>query len=895
MSPDPSPDAQEILSRDKLFNSFIEDFPDNEADLVKGLLANPSILENLIKLLPPAQQSVIHSLLTSAEQVPSQALSLFRHGRFAEAREKFEQSIAIYSMTPNSGSPHLDNACGLSNRRTVALFHNMLANIEWCLGNPEPSKCHHLEALRLSEEVADLDTLVKSILGLGGYYCEAGDYEQGLSCCQKAAELLHGQDDRWQIQSHVLSTLSRIYAGIGQDEEAMGWAEEAVEIARTSKNNNGLATSLNTLGIRQMEAGMLESAIATFREGIQVAQKTSDSYWEAVLLANYARSFLDQPDCDYDEVERLLGRVSELTKATDDLSMAAHILDASGWLSLAKDDIESAVESFTRLVEIQKTIGAFSCQADALLILAMIQKEYLADLTGAIDSCRQGIEILEKIRNRFRKDSHRIVYASSTSTPYAFMIQALLALNKVDEAFEYVERNKSRALLDLLHAPFTAYLAGCKDSGSKSWQRLSALLDEAGEIHSALESFHDPETGGDFPGSEGQERGTRATMPFLERLATVEAEVSAAFAELAKFDTETLSFLRVTSATVTETKEHLDDETGTLSLYQTESTLHLFLFGRNGTTKVSEVAIDGDAAATIVSGLLRGILNTRHLPVHSHDVKRLVRQPLAHLFDTLIRPIRAELSCFRRIIISPHLFWHFFPFHALLDNTTGQYLCDQLEVGYCPSASILRECRQKLKTGRDRALILSRGSETLPHVDEEAVRVAAAFGQGESSVYQGQDAYFSRSASGEAFDVIHLACHGFFNDSQPLLSGLDLPPGPAQDRQTFVGDLFGAQLDSSLVTLSACESGLSEFTQADELIGLSRSILHAGAAATMLSLWQVADASTCELMENFYWHYARNRQAKTRGLQLAMQAVKAREEYAHPFYWAPFVIMGDWR
>lgn len=890
----PSLDTQEIFTRDKLFNSFIKAFPDAEAKQLKDILSNPSIVENLIQLLPPAQQSIVLSILSSAEQVPAQANDLCRQGRFAEAREKFEQSIAIYSMEPNSGSPHLDNACNLSNRRTLALFHNMLANIEWCLGNPEPSKCHHMEALRLSEEVADLDTLVKSILGLGSYYCEAGDYEQGLACCQQVTELLRGQDDRWQIQGHVLSTLSRIYAGIGQDEEAMGWAEEAVDVARASENYNGLATSLNTLGIRQMEAGMIDSALSTFREGFEVAQRTSDSYWEAVLLANYARSILDQPDCDHDEVERLLDRVSELTKATDDLSMAAHVLDASGWLSLAKDDIELAVKSFTKLAEIQGTIGASSSQADALLILAMIQQEHLGDLTGAIDSCRQSIEILEKIRSRFRKDSHRIVYAGSTSTPYAFMIQALLALDRVDEAFEYVERNKSRALLDLLHAPFSAYLAGCKDSGSKSWQRLSALLDEAGEIHSALETLHDPETGGDFPGGEGQERGARVAIPFLERLATVEAEVSAAFAELAEFDTETLSFLRVTSATVPEAREHLDDETGILSLYQSESALHLFLLGRDGTTKVSEVALDGDAASTIVSGLLRGILNTRHLPVRSHDVQRQVRQPLAHLFDTLIRPISAELSRFRRIIISPHLFWHFFPFHALFDNSTGQYLCDQFEVGYCPSASILRECRQKIKTGRDRALILSRGSETLPHVDEEAVRVAGAFGQG-GLVYQGQAAYFSRSASGEAFDVIHLACHGFFNDSQPLLSGLDLPPGPAQDRQTFVGDLFGAQLDSSLVTVSACESGLSEFTQADELIGLSRSILHAGAAATMLSLWQVADSSTCELMENFYWHYARNRQSKTRSLQLAMQAIKAREEYAHPFFWAPFVIIGDWR
>ena len=96
-------------------------------------------------------------------------------------------------------------------------------------------------------------------------------------------------------------------------------------------------------------------------------------------------------------------------------------------------------------------------------------------------------------------------------------------------------------------------------------------------------------------------------------------------------------------------------------------------------------------------------------------------------------------------------------------------------------------------------------------------------------------------------------------------------------------------------TMSACESGLSRFSSADELIGLSRGLFYAGAAAVMLSLWQVADESTSYLMENFYWHFVKNRQTKTRALQLAMQAVKARKEYVHPYFWATFVVMGDWR
>lgn len=890
----PSLDAEEIFTRDKLFNSLIASLPSAEAELVKSLPANPALFEKLLNLLPQHQKAFVFSFLTSAQQVPSQALDLFRQGRFAEARAKLEQSIAIYSMKPNSGSPHLDHACGLSNQRAVALFHNMLGNIERSLGNSEASAHHCQEALRLAEVVADLDTVVKCHLELAISYCNTGNYEQGLACCQKAIESLSGQDDRWQLQSHVLSTLSHIYAGIGQDEEALKWAEEAVAIARTTENNCGLAASLNTLGTRQVGAGIIGSAEATFREGIAVAQTMSDSFWEAILLVKYIQCLLELPDIDHGKCEQLLVQATELIKDSDDLSMKALILDTSGWLALAKDNIESAVENFTKASEMHATIGASSAQADALFTLAWLHRDRRGDLNMAIDSCRRCIKIMETVRGLFRKDSNRIAFAGSMSAPYIFMVETLLAMDRSDEAFEYVERNKSRALLDILQAPFAAYLTGCKDSDSKSWQRLSALLEEVGEIYNALEILSDPETWGEFPGEEGPERGARAATPFLERLTKVESEVSKVFADLAESDPETASLIRVTSTTVSDAKEQLDEETGLLSLYQTASALHLFLIGRDGTTKVAEVAIDGASAATAVYGLMRGIPNTRLMPTRSHDFQRQVRQPLTQLYDNLIRPISAELFRYRRIIISPHLFWHFSPFHALFDNTTGQYLCDQIEVGYSPSAAILRECKRKSKTGRDRALILSRGNERLPCVDEEALRIASAFGQG-GSVFQGKDAYLSRSANGSEFDVIHLACHGFFNDSQPLLSGIDLPPGPTQDRQTFVSDLFGARLGSSLVTVSACESGLSEFTQADELLGLSRSIFYAGAASTMLSLWQVADASTCWLMENFYWHFAKNRQSKTKSLQLAMQAVKAQEEHAHPFYWAPFVVIGDWR
>jgi tetratricopeptide (TPR) repeat protein len=899
---DLSIDSREVFDKDKLFKKFIETLPEEEAELVKNIFENPTIFENMINQLSPEQRTIIISLLTSSDETSSQAIDLFRQCRFAEARSKLEQCIVIYSEArtkleqsiPLSGSIELNNGADLTTSRAIAIFHNLLGTIEWSLGNTEASAHHHHEALLLANETCDLDMIAKSLLGLGNYFCEVGDYEQGLDCCQHAAGLLNGQDDRWHLSALIMSALSKIYSGIGQKEEALSWATKAVAAAKDTESKIGLASSLNMLGITQIDADMLESAATTFKEGVVAAQNASDSHLEAAILANYARCLLEQSYINYDEIELLLDRLTELTKDSDGLPLEALTLDASGWLSLARGSIESAIDSFLQLSVIEGALGTPLSQADTLLVLAWLHRDFCGELAEATSFCRQAIDILESIRERFQKDSHRIIFAGSTSPPYAFMVQTLLALSKPDEAFEYVERNKSRALLDLLHVPFKTFLAGCKDPGAIEWQRLSALLDEIGEIHCALENMHDPEAGNDFPGRDENQRDNLNITPFLERLAGLEHEVTVAFSGLAKIDPETASLLKVIPSTAPEAKEYLDENTGILSLYQTESTLHLFLLGYDCVTNISDVALDGNQAAGVVSEILNGIFDTKMLPVRSHDFHRQVHQPLSRLYDILIRPIRTALSRYKRIIISPHFFWHYFPFHALLDKTTGEYLCDQIEVGYCPSASILKQCRSKVKTGRERALILSRGRDDLPYLQEESLRVAAAFGQC-GTVYHEHEANLSRSESGDEFDVIHLACHGFFNDRQPLLSGFDLPPGPTQHRQTFVGDLFRARLNCSLVTVSSCESGLSQFTQADELVGLSRAILHAGAASTMLSLWKVADASTCLFMENFYLDYVQDKHSKTRSHQLAMQFIKSNNEYAHPYYWAPFVVIGDWR
>jgi CHAT domain-containing protein len=135
----------------------------------------------------------------------------------------------------------------------------------------------------------------------------------------------------------------------------------------------------------------------------------------------------------------------------------------------------------------------------------------------------------------------------------------------------------------------------------------------------------------------------------------------------------------------------------------------------------------------------------------------------------------------------------------------------------------------------------------------------------------------------EHADVLHLACHGHFRPDNPLFSALRLADG-----WLTVQDMEAVRLRCRLVTLSACETGVSAIAPGDELLGLVRGFLSAGAQHLLVSLWTVDDAATTSLMQTFYRSFCAGAHPAT-ALQTAQRALLA--EYPHPFFWSPFVLL----
>ena len=176
----------------------------------------------------------------------------------------------------------------------------------------------------------------------------------------------------------------------------------------------------------------------------------------------------------------------------------------------------------------------------------------------------------------------------------------------------------------------------------------------------------------------------------------------------------------------------------------------------------------------------------------------------------------------------------------------------------------------------------------LPGTEEELKKILPLFKENLSAFGEECTETLVKEKIGK-YNYVHLATHGIFNFEQPVYSFLLFPPNETDDGRLTVHEVMSLSLDSRLVTLSACETGLGYLDRGDEMVGLSRSFLYAGSGAVIVSLWSVADYQTSLLMSKFYSYI----DSYTLEESLAMAQREVMQEYPNPFFWAPFIIIGN--
>lgn len=165
-------------------------------------------------------------------------------------------------------------------------------------------------------------------------------------------------------------------------------------------------------------------------------------------------------------------------------------------------------------------------------------------------------------------------------------------------------------------------------------------------------------------------------------------------------------------------------------------------------------------------------------------------------------------------------------------------------------------------------------------------------------LYTKQDANERVVKSGKLknFSLLHFATHGIVDEKNPELSRIYLQDAEAEDGNLFAGEIYNLELNANLVTLSACQTGLGKISKGEGVIGLSRALTYAGAKNIIVSFWSVADQSTAILMKAFYQNLLTNNNTindYSESLRKAKLALMNNVEYSAPYYWAPFILIGN--
>ena len=492
----------------------------------------------------------------------------------------------------------------------------------------------------------------------------------------------------------------------------------------------------------------------------------------------------------------------------------------------------------------------------------------------ALDSFRRSAARLEDLRGHLTSEELRIAFLEDKLALYESLVTLSLEAAEgaagLEAAFAWAEKAKSRSMADLLAAGgwIPPRAEGDED-----------LVDEMKELREELNWFYrqidHEELRAEGRSPEWLDRLGAEASRREDRLQRLRRKLRTRQPELGWLD-------EAATADLESIRSALSPDSQVLEFFIARGAVHGFLLDRRRlqVRELSTVRRLADLRHRLRFQLDRFQMGEEYVRELGELPIRATLDYLGRLYDELIRPLEPELAA-RHLVVVPHGLLHGLPIHALFDGK--RHLLDRFSISYAPSATVFRLCCRRPVDTAGSALVLGVPDERAPLIADEAAVVAAAL--------PGSRLLLGEEATRESLErlapscrYLHIATHGFHRQDNPIFSAIQLGDG-----RMSLFDLYGLNLRCELAVLSGCATGLHAVRGADELLGLTRGLLYAGARSVMASLWDVNDVSTARLIEGLYGHL-------TAGVQpaeaLRQAAIELRADRPHPYYWAPFVLSG---
>ena len=704
--------------------------------------------------------------------------------------------------------------------------------------------------------------------GLSRMYFLRGNYSTALRLVEQVRRKHESVDDKRRVGLCDIDR-AEIYLQLNLFEDASALSAAAFETFQELNNRYEAATCLNNRGIAEFKLLNDKEAEAAFTRARELFVLEGNEVWVASVDVWLAQLLIRQQK--FSEAQDLARRAAESfdRQQVPVRAASARVLSAQSLQEL-EDTVSAMADAQLALRELEGFHAPW-VSYQAYNMLGHL-KERNGALQEAEDLYLRAISDLESLRGNIRLDELRMSFGKDKYQVYENIVNLKLQRADYRRAFDYVERSKSRTLIDLLERNLeTVWDKG--DEESPHLQRVRKIREELNILYSRLNEA----------GTTG--RAVAADTGTKEEIARRERELVEVLREAGSEKSGWATLQNMESTGVDEVQKMLEPDEVLVEYYTIEDRFYAFVIARDAFDVVPDLTTTGAVRQSLKGlnfQLSKFHLKPSYIEAHTEMLFKATQYHLGELYKQLIEPLKNLLKGRPRLIVVPHQVLHYVPFQALFEGS--RFLIDDHEVTYGASATVLKICRERISVKKaDYDLILAVADERTPYIYDEAAALHDLLPT--AKVFLGEEAReevlreFAPSAG-----KIHIAAHGIFRSDNPMFSSLRLG-----DTWLNLFDIFNLQLGAELTTLSACETGMSTVWEGDELLGLARGFLYAGTPSLVVSLWTVNDRSTSQMMLRFYKGLQEGL-SKSRALREAIIEVKA--AFPHPYYWAPFILLG---
>lgn len=701
---------------------------------------------------------------------------------------------------------------------------------------------------------------------------KAGRYDLGLENHRAALDVLAAADAQ-PLLLEALNDIGQLYLELGDPGSAEQSFRRALELARSMGFSRGITINLIALGDLQYFHQQLEGAANLYSQAIQRCEETGEQGIHGEALLRLAQVYREQQN--FEKARHETGKALEIADATGARSTESTALFMLAELDREQGHVKSALRRYKEAGDLSTAIRAPDLQwqieyGRALALVHDGQKQ------AAVGALLKAAGLIEGVRNRLREKRFRAGYIQDKHQVYIELVRLQLDLGLKNEAFSTAERLRAWSYNEQ---------SGHRDPVSWTAEQRLAETGMRERIRQ-LQRLIEEENNQAPPG-----RRQLALDTFSMELMVAEQNYQSF-----------LDDINGQAGGETRRGSPVDQANIRRSLQPTEALIEYVVGAENVMVFVLTADEMQATSLALSQSNLRARLELLRDLLLQVDTDRW-RNPAESLSRSLMEPIRAQgwLDGIKHLYLVPHGMLNYLPF-ALLpvkSQTGSQAVIESYTLAYLPSASIL-ENGEFGSNKIESLLVVAPARSQLRYVSEESSAITELF-EPRAVPLTGNNATETafKKIAGD-YQVLHLATHGYFNKFNPLLSGLELESDKQNDGLLEVHEILDLRLNSDLVTLSACATGLgsgyfAEIPAGDDFVGMTNAFLHAGSNSVVATLWEVDDRSTVNLMSKFYNRLEEpgaNRD-KAVALAVAQRALRSSSTYKHPYYWAPFVLVGS--